>query len=433
MPERLPRSRRAAWVLFLVALALRTGWVAASWIQNGPALSYPDEELHWSLARNLDTRGVMVGDDGRYAPRMPAYPLFLALFAWLGTPGILLARLAQAVIGAAVAPLVFGFIQRVGFPLRSAVVGGLLVAVDPFATFFANLLLIEAVFAPLAMALVVCAWSLLCRAEAHQRMARFGFVGAGALAIMTRPEAIGFVWLIWLVTWWRTPRELRREVGPLLLLSVALAVCLIVPWGLRNQILIDRFALLSANGGVTLYDAQGPQADGSSNQAFLKDMPQVAALPEGAQDAALRNLAIEQMQRDPARVAALGVVKFLRTWSPFPNVAEHRHGVAAWAGALYTLLVLGLAFAGTWRGLRSAGDGGQRRRTSNFYLLVWLPVLYFTLVTCIFVGSVRYRVPLMPFVAAAAGTVLRGSRRGDSTSAATGPDSRPPSSKDHRA
>ena len=40
------------------------------------------------------------------------------------------------------------------------------------------------------------------------------------------------------------------------------------------------------------------------------------------------------------------------------------------------------------------------------HLLLWLPVLYFTLVHCVFVGSLRYRVPLMPFVSIAAATAF---------------------------
>jgi hypothetical protein len=78
-------------------------------------------------------------------------------------------------------------------------------------------------------------------------------------------------------------------------------------------------------------------------------------------------------------------------------VAEHRSGASAWVSAAFMLVVLsggglGVARAGLPRGL----------------LGVWLlPLVYFTAVSCVFIGSVRYRVPLMPFVelAAAAGWV----------------------------
>ena len=62
------------------------------------------------------------------------------------------------------------------------------------------------------------------------------------------------------------------------------------------------------------------------------------------------------------------------------------------------------------RGDARAGEVGQMPETvpprRRLHVLLWLPVIYFTLVHCAFIGSLRYRVPLMPFVEIAAATAF---------------------------
>ena len=127
------------WLLCGAALALRAGWIVFRWTTHGASLDYPDEDLHWQLASNLVQHGALVSEDGRFAARMPLYPLFLALFAGFGQIGVLLARLAQAVLGAATVWLVCRWASAALGP-RAALVAGLLVCCDPFGVFFSNLL-----------------------------------------------------------------------------------------------------------------------------------------------------------------------------------------------------------------------------------------------------------------------------------------------------
>lgn len=392
------------WTVVLLALALRIGWIAYSWQRDGAAFRYPDETLHWQLAANLVEHGTLVSDlgpDGRYAARMPLYPLFLAVFAGAGPTGVLLVRLTQAVLGAATTLIVFR-LARAALGVRAAVVAGVLCACDPFGVFFVNLLLTETLFAPLLVGLVACAWRL--ATDVRNRGALAGVALLGAAAVLARPSAAALVPLVWLAVLW-LPEE-RRSLWPgLLVCPVVLGVGLL-PWGLRNQAAIGAYAWLSTNGGVTLYDAQGPQADGSSDQAFLDDPrtnPAYGVQGEAARDRALRDAALEHIRHDPRRVARLAGVKLLRTWSPVPNVAEYRSGAVGLVSAVYTVPVLMGAIVGAWRAGRRRG--GPRR----LIVLAWLTVLYFTVVHCVYIGSVRYRVPLMPLLSiSAAGVFLAG-------------------------
>ncbi len=400
-------SRITAWLLFGGALALRLGWVGYSGWSNGTQLQWPDEELHWQLASNLVQDGNLVTDDGRYAPRMPLYPLFLAWFALFGEIGILLARIGQAVIGALTTWIAYRFAAKT-CDTATATVAGALLACDPFGVFFANLLLTETLFTCLAVWLTASAWKLLAQHHVIRSLAATALLGAAV--IMTRPSAAAWVPVLWFVLLVFSV-DRGRVFLQLLLCPVVLALALL-PWGLRNQAVLGDPEWLSSNGGVTLYDAQGPQADGSSNQEFLQTLELNDNLDEVTLDRTLRDMALEQMQQDPARVASLAWVKLQRMWNPTPNVAEYRSDLAAWAGAAYTLVVVIGAVIGFVRALLARARPHQlmfwrlRPGPRTFHALVWLPIVCFTLLHCIYIGSVRYRVPLMPFCALAASTAI---------------------------
>ncbi|MCK4340785.1 MAG: glycosyltransferase family 39 protein [Phycisphaerae bacterium] len=408
------------WLLCGVALLLRVGWVVYWWSSQGAEFKYSDETLHWQLADNLIRHGSLVselGEEGRYAARMPFYPLFLTLFAWLGQTGILIARLAQAVLGAGTVLIAYRLAEA-AVDRRAALIAGLLICIDPFAVFFANLLLTEVLFTLLIVGLIGFAWRLL--VEPTDRGALVGLALLGAGAIMTRPSAAGLIPLFWLLTVWLAAD--RRRVFLRLLPCPALLLVLLLPWGLRNKAVLGSFAWLSTNGGVTLYDAQGPRpdgrpADGSSDQAFLKQMPRLHGLDEVTLDQTLLRMAVEQMCKDPGHVLHLAGVKFVRMWSPTPNVEEYRHGAVALVSAGYTIPVLVGAFVGlvrtliTRRRTPAASRPARAPRLGSLHGLIWLPVIYFTLLHCIYIGSVRYRVPLMPLLALSAALIRDNSPR----------------------
>lgn len=385
-------------VVFTLALVLRGGWVGVGWARHGATLTYPDETLHWEIARNLITHGALATDDGRYAARMPLYPLYLAAFAGLGDLGVLLARIGQALIGALGALIVAWWARR-ALGARAAWLAGGLAAIDPYGVFFCNLLLTEVLFTTLALGFAASAWRLI-QPDEGARKATGWLIAAGALSsacLLTRPSCALWLPVVWLLiglgaAHWR--HGLTR-----LAICAGVTALLLLPWGLRNRAVLGHFAWLSANGGVTLYDALGPQARGDSDQSFLAQMPQLERMGEVERDRRLRDLALAEVRKDPARVARLAWTKFLRTWNPFPNVSAYASGLVAWVSAVFTIAVLALAAVGLWR----------PRRLARLHLIVWSPVVYFTLLHSVYIGSLRYRVPVMPFVEIAAGAAVASS------------------------
>lgn len=393
------RSGRACRAILILALLLRLGWITYYFTQHGAALPYDDEALHWSLATNLVQHGSLVTDDGRYAARMPVYPLLLATCAPLGSvAGVVAARVVQALLGTLTVLVALRW-ARAAAGARAGVVAGLFVACDPFQIFFANLLLTETLFTLLLLLAAAATWRLM-TAPRLCRRALAVLALTGALAIMTRPSVALLLPVLWLMGFWCLAAVGRRPWT--MLVCPAVLLVLLLPWGLRNQAVLGAPAWLSSNGGVTLYDAQGPQADGSSNQAFLQEMLHVApfkALGEVQRDAFLHRLAVDEMRHNPGRVAALAVRKVARLWNPVPNVAEYRSGAAAWAGAAYTLVVGCGALAGLMLAVRR-GPPALRRA----HAVIWAGIVYFTLLHAVYIGSVRYRIPLMPLLAVAAAT-----------------------------
>lgn len=406
------RLRNPAAASLILALVLRVGWVYYENSRHGGTLEWPDEDLHWQIATNLVEHGEYATDDGRRAARMPLYPLFLTLFSAAGESGVAAARYSQAAISALATPVGVLLAMR-GFGKRCGWIAGVLLACDPFSIYFCAKLLTESLFTTVAVILVALAWrrlDILRRVRGIHEVGYFvrlehswiegplGWAAIGLLAaaaIMLRQSAVAWIAVFFLLLWLAEGPRAKPTAG--LLVATAVILLSLLPWGLRNKKLLGDYEWLSANGGVTLYDAQGPQADGSSNQAFLAMMFELYGMSEVEQDRYLGRLALEQMRRDPLRVAKLAAVKFARTWNPLPNVAEYRGGAAAWAGAVYTIVVLLLSAIGVWKSRR-----GRRRRASQLQDQLWLPVILFTLLHCVYIGSVRYRVPLMPFLAISA-------------------------------
>ncbi len=405
--------RRWGWliVLFVIAAGLRAGWVCFRY--GGPASpghEYPDEKAYQDVARSLAAGDGLVDEFGYRATYMPGYPAFLALFADGSdafSPGrSYWARLTQAILGAFIAPVVYilaaGWLSLAGFVSEQAgsrtavpVLAGLAVAIDPFLVFFSGLLLTETLFV-VALALAWTCVLSLCRRD--RRVSPAPVIGAGLmlwLCLMLRPSAVVLVppVAVAIVLARGFDRQgLAAAVSVLLLVAVGLS-----PWAARNRRVIGEWRWLTTRGGISLYDGFQSQATGASDLAHTKTMPQVQGLSEVEWDRFFRNQAWSAIRQDPGRAVRLAWAKFRRTWSPWPNVENYRGSAAGLAGALWTICILLSAFPGWW---------GYRRAVGAWMVLL-LPVAAFTLLHMVYVGSVRYRLPVMPFVTilAAAGLV----------------------------
>jgi 4-amino-4-deoxy-L-arabinose transferase-like glycosyltransferase len=414
-------AARAILALFVLGLGLRWVWVLLH--ASSATTTFPDEQQYWNLAKSLAAGRGLVDEFGYRATFMPLYPAFLSLF--VNQPhGMLLARLAQAAIGAAAVIPICLLGGRLG-GRRAALVSGLLVAIDPFLVFgFANLVLTETIFTTLLCGAILAAWPsrepegelsgprdgedsgdgegplacargsggrlLALRVRSGRLAGARGAVWAGivagvlfAVAIYVRPSVAALVplWVIVSSLVARRKRNVLRS-GAIMLATV---VVLLLPWAVRNRIVLGQWVWLTTRSGISLYDGLGPRATGPSDLAYTKTMPNVKGMSETRWDAYFTRESWRIARDDPWRVVRLAWAKFRRTWSFVPNEPGSRTPLKMAVSAIWMTVVLAAAVIGVIR----------MRRGRDIVLLL-LPAVYFTLLHMVYVGSVRYRIPAMP-------------------------------------
>jgi hypothetical protein len=425
-----------ALAVFAAALAARLAFFAAIALRNSPDGFFAiDSAGYWQLAQNLIAHGVFSqSSQPPFAPdaqRTPVYPLFLAALRWPGLSplGVVL---AQSLLGAASAALTVRLSLRLAGSARAAAAAGIFVALDLPSIATANLLLTETLFTGLLVASAAL-W-----AATAQRGGAARAAGSGALlglAILCRPVALALplVWAAWLALAGRARRARA-------LAACGLACALVVaPWLARNQRLFGA-PLLSTIGATNLHDYRAAAVHA-----------RVEGISLAASRAALDAQAAARFQGDPER-DPVGFERFKGSLAQellraHPGIALRNHvvglasvffhpmrstldlqlglvrsgsslfdgGQAGHAPLLERLrsrtsgvtlslvAVQGIALAWLWTGVALACARLRRGPAAPALWLVALLVLYHALLVGGPEGTPRFRVPLVPFLALAAG------------------------------
>ncbi|MHB1556782.1 MAG: phospholipid carrier-dependent glycosyltransferase [Isosphaeraceae bacterium] len=417
--SRLGRLASLAVVLEL-ALALRVVAAdAVEWlVRRGgtPRLDvFPDTGIYWELARAIRAGGpyeyVEWADIPHFAIRTPGYPLLLAACQAAFGERTLPVRLVQAGLGALCVYLVYRLAaQFVPGPAGSSrgrwsipLVAAAFAAVSPHYLFLSAVVLSEAAFEPLMLAMLL-GLAVLWKSGPIEhgtergsgwRMAAIAIgtgLSAGA-AVLVRPSWLLFIPAMlgaWLLAAWRR-RDVRAAARGSVLVVLG-AVAVMAPWWVRNARVYGRFVPTALWMGASLYDGLNPGADGSSEMLpFLRD-PEIWPLDEQDQDAELTGRAIAFARANPARVLELAAIKLGRYWSPWPNAEGFRSWPIAVASALVELPILALVAVGLW----------VRRGEARAWVILAGPLLYFCALHAVFASSMRYRIPAeMPALALA--------------------------------
>jgi hypothetical protein len=157
----------------------------------------------------------------------------------------------------------------------------------------------------------------------------------------------------------------------------------LLPWGLRNQRVTGHFVLTTLWVGPSLYDGLSPEATGDSDMQFFDRENLLGRMSEYDVDREYRDRAAAYAKENPGRAIELGFIKLGRYWKPWPNAPQFDHwyvkcavfvsSVPLWFAAAYAM------FRGRPGWIAIALTVG--------------PILYFSAVHTVFVGSLRYRLP----------------------------------------
>lgn len=347
---------------------------------------FPDSNDYHSIANNyLQNKGLILFDT-LYAVRPPLYSLFLAFlyFFGLGPLGVLV---VQVFLGTAM--IIFQYFLALMLFNRKivALLASLFLALDPFFILFGALLLTEILFSLIFLCLIL----LLHRLHFTERS--FPWFYAGVLfgvGCLCRDALLGFIVFALFFAFLR-PKGFAKAF-----FLVAGAFVVIFPWTLRNWICLDEIVIITSKKGTNLYEAFGPGATGGC--AIMEmNLPQgVKEMNEAQQDRFLTQWTLQYIAQNPQNAIRLGYIKFLRFWNVSLNYEVlKKHPVNAII-ILFNVLIYLFAALGFW----------FSEKKKIFILLC--PILYFTLLHLVFLGSVRYRVPIMPYLEllAASGIVV---------------------------
>jgi 4-amino-4-deoxy-L-arabinose transferase-like glycosyltransferase len=360
----------------------------------------------WYAERDLALirRYVSIEKPAHYDPRgvptsfrAPGYPAFLALVyavSGVGPGRFFAARMAQALLGAALAPLSWALARQVGFRERVARWAATIVAVFPLLVVYPLALASENLFVPL----LTLALALTLRAGEQGRARDHALAGLVlGLAALTRSVVAGFVPLAALWAW--RVAEARRtgfRNGVLLILCFLLVT---LPWAVRNTLLHGQPAWIETSLGYNLYIGYHPQSTGTFQYGISLDL--LPILDDAERNA--RGLAAFRrfISSDPGRVPYLMVRKAGHLWGLDSRALVYFYANGyldrwpAWLLGLGFLLACGPLVA-----LAPAAAGGlvcgrmERRKA-----LVALLLAYYTGAHALIMAEPRFHVPLLPVVA----------------------------------
>jgi hypothetical protein len=358
-------DKKPLWIVLILAASLRL--VAA--------VALPDQ--HFPDAESYRAVGAALRDFHRFDDPyiMPLYPIVVALTGggW-----------GQTLFDVAASTLSVFVIHQLTFVLfanrLAALLAALAAAIYPYFIFYAVVGLTETLFIALVLAAFL-AWY----------AGRFTIAAIFAvLSILTRPT-IDLLPPVLIVYFAIVIHRLSLAAAARNIAIYAAVYCaLLSPWWLHNFDAYGAFVRLNLGSGMALYSGNNPnnQSGGVSDVAL--DMSQFSGIADPvARDRAMRDAALGYIADDPPRFLRLAALKFLRFWRLWPFAQSYSGPWYVIASLLSYVPMLALALA-------------QLLSSNRAALMRIAPILlfagYLTATHMIIVGSVRYRLPIEPFL-----------------------------------
>jgi len=330
--------------------------------------------------------------------RAPGYPFFLAgVYGASGlTHRFAAARLIQALMGASLAPLTALLALRLGLVRRTALLAGGIVALYPILIFYPLALASENLF----ILLLLAGTLLLLDAIERERIATT--VGAGlllGLATLTRSTLIAFLPLGALALWrsGASPAPRGRSAGPRKAIVFSLVACLaIVPWAVRNSLVLGRPAFIENSLGYNLFVSYHPRGNGgfSFNVAGIP----LRILEDDPRDRWAMEQAAGFIRADPVRAALLVPRRLVYFWGLEDRemLFFHSSGIFGaipqpWLGLAYLLLVAPLVLTALAAPFGFALTPRHRGLMLGLFAVGMLPHL-------LILAEPRFHLPLVPLL-----------------------------------
>lgn len=365
-------------LLYILALGLilRAGYS----FYLSERLTFPDEIRYDRIAHELIMEKGFVSSS-----TSPGYPVFLASIYGFYGRSFLTVRVVQALLGTGLILLIY-LIGKKFFSEKAGLISASLSAFDPVAIFFTGLLLSETLYSFILLAAVYF-WL-------KNRFFWFTSILWG-MAILIKPislQLLLFCALVKIIASRFHKKTIMSTLG-ICLLSLAIQF----PWVLHNYSLWGKFILTTTGGGITLYESNNPRADGGPGYEKIVWTEEMKKMNEVEIGRYFKHEALEFIRKNPGRFLELAGKKFLRFWSVVPNAKDFQKPVYFWTSLIFYTPVFILGCLGIIQGIK------RWRELGLFYCVL----IFFTLTHMVFLGSVRYRMPVMPLMLLFAASALQ--------------------------
>lgn len=377
------KGRYVLALIFLLAFIVRLMVVL-----QGDDIPAGDAYVYDRLAVSISQGNGYVDNNGSpHSLYPPFYPFFLSIIYRFFGHSYFAVKVIQSIIGAFSCVLIY----LIGKKAIGAAVGGIAAFISIFYPPFvksAGLLLTELIFTFLLCLIVFY----LLKIRQNLKLKNCIILGfLLGIAALTKSVMILFPFFTMAVFVYSRERHfldrLKGSVAMLLFFSLS-----ITPWIVRNYDVYHSFVPISAESGLGLYSSYCPGGGGTFGFIASPDDPVVVEANRISSPVLRSRFFIKKtfefIVNNPRKILELELKKILYLWAPFDwEITGGR-----WFNFLYVAMlpffILGFFI---------------RARDFRKDLPLFLPIIYFQIMTLIFYGSPRFRLPIEPYLFILAG------------------------------
>jgi len=382
-----PRS--ILWLIFILAVSARM--IIAVSLEN--RIYFPDGRDYWHMSDNIFQGKGIVLNEKFQSFRPPGYPVFISGIRLLNRENIFTVRMVQILLSSLCVIGVFYLSRQIFGDTRVSLVAAFFMAVDPTSIYFSSLILYDTLVCVLLLTFIIFLYL------AIRRNIFWSSIGAGitaGIANLVSPSMVLLVPFCFMIMFFSL--NTRKNIARTFSIIFVSMMIVMLPWGIRNYKIHKTFIFTTTQGGVGLYESVGPEANAGPVGSIIREKYKDIFSQKGEieLDQYWRQKAYQTIRNDPARFMRLAVKKFFRMWSITINYQSAHpvlHNIVSimFYFPIFLLLIASFFYAkDKWQSC----------------LILMIPIVYKSMIHMVFIGSVRYRVPLMPYVSIMAAFAL---------------------------
>lgn len=361
-------------------------------------LSFGDAEQYKNIAKNFANGKGMFNDyilpltnspnEHYIHNRNIGYVIFVAaLYKVFGTSDNVVYT-AQSILDVLICIFIFFICLNIGLNFFYAFFASVIYALYPINAVFSFMILAETLFTFLSVLLIF----ILIKSDDYNFFKYLAAALVTGWAILTRPSLEYYPFFIF-IYFCREIYLNRGDKFKKIVYSASIyfisVIIIISIWIYRNYKLFG-IPFLAFGGGWTLYESNNEKATGGPATIELPLQKYQKTMPYLQQDGFYKAAAIKWIKSHPKRFVELMIIKFFRFWNIVPNYTRFSSFPLNYLSGLFHIIIYFLALTAVIINFKKI------MFDKTFLLLTY--IIYFTLLHIVFLGSLRYRAPVMPFV-----------------------------------